>query len=159
MAYMTIIARASQKYRWLAWVIYDQNFRLEVAGNAAQSWARVDPSIYAQYFTGQVVSSENWCSQCQGLDHSMLRCPYRPQKRLWGSVFGQTPLRASQQSTGGTVCIKFNRYNGDCKFGKQCCFQHVCSGCSGPHTLSKCRTSTQLDPLSKCRTSTQLEIL
>ena len=48
MAYMTIIARASQKYRWPACVIYDQNFRLKVAGNAAQSWARVDPSIYAQ---------------------------------------------------------------------------------------------------------------
>ena len=48
MAYMTIIARASQKYRWPGCVIYDQNFRLKVAGNAAQSWARVDPSIYAQ---------------------------------------------------------------------------------------------------------------
>ena len=68
MAYMTIIARASQKYRWPSWVIYDQNFRLEVAGNPDQVWAKVDPSIYAQCFTGQSVSPENWCSQCQGLD-------------------------------------------------------------------------------------------
>ena len=142
MAYMTIIARVSQKYRWPAWVIYDENFRLEVAGNV-QSWARVDPSIYAQCFTGQAVSSDNWCSQCQGLDHSTLKCPYWPQKMSWGSAFGQAPPRASQYSTWGTVCIKFNRYNWDCKFGKQCRFQHVCSGCSGPHTLSKCMTSTQ----------------
>ncbi len=37
MAYMAIIAKASQKYKWPAWVIYDQNFRMEVAGNATQS--------------------------------------------------------------------------------------------------------------------------
>ena len=31
MAYQTIIAKASQKYRWPSWVVYDQNFRQEAA--------------------------------------------------------------------------------------------------------------------------------
>ena len=45
MAYQTIIAKVSQCYRWPSWVVYDQNFRQEAAGNTHQSWARVDPSI------------------------------------------------------------------------------------------------------------------
>ncbi len=32
MAYMAIIAKASQKYKWPSWIIYDQYFRLEVGG-------------------------------------------------------------------------------------------------------------------------------
>ena len=46
MAYQSLIARASQKYKWPSWVVYDQNFRQEAAGNPSQAWAKVDPSIY-----------------------------------------------------------------------------------------------------------------
>ena len=59
MAYMSIVAKASQKYKWPSWVIYDQNFRMEMAGSSTQSWAKVDPSLYAQCFTGQALSAEN----------------------------------------------------------------------------------------------------
>ena len=37
MAYWTIIAKASQQYRWPSWVVYDQNFQHEAAGNPHQS--------------------------------------------------------------------------------------------------------------------------
>ena len=37
MSYQTIIAKTSQKYRWPSWVVYDQNFRQEAAGNPTQS--------------------------------------------------------------------------------------------------------------------------
>ena len=47
MTYQTTIAKASRKYRWPSWVVYDQNFRQEVAGNPSQSWAKVDPRVYA----------------------------------------------------------------------------------------------------------------
>lgn len=144
MAYMAIIAKASQKYKWPSWIIYDQNFRMDVAGNSTQCWAKVDPSLYAQCFTGQALSTENWCSQCQGLDHSSGRCPYKPQaqqKRTWGAAFGQSPSRVppATSSGSGTTCFKFNRYNGDCRYGKQCRFEHVCSGCGGPHPVQKCK--------------------
>ena len=89
MAYMAIVAKASQKFKW---VIYDQNFRMEMAGNPTQSWTKVD----AQCFTGQAFSLENWCSECHGLDHTSGRCPYKPQaqKRSWGAAFRQAPARA-----------------------------------------------------------------
>ena len=70
MAYQSLIARASTRYKWPAWLVYDQNFRQEAANNPLQSWAKVDPSIYTQCFTDQGFTSENWCDQCQGLDHT-----------------------------------------------------------------------------------------
>ena len=121
-------------------VIYDQNFRLEVAG---QVWAKVDPSIYAQCFTGQSVSPENWCSQCQGLDHATARGPFKPAKRVWSNTGGQTPsgsqapTRMYQPTSAGMqACFKYNQYNGDCKYGRngrKCRYPHVCSSCGGPH--------------------------
>ncbi len=140
MSYLAIITKASQKYKWPSWVIYDQNFRMDAAGNPAQ----LDPSIYAQCFTGQVLSTENWCSRCKSLDHPTLRCPLRPAKRPWEAAFGRTkPEQGSNPSNPTTLaaCIKFNRYNGDCKFGNRCRFQHVCSGCGGDHPVSRCKTS------------------
>lgn len=144
MAYATIMARASQKYKWPSWIIYDQNFRLEVAGNTLQSWAKVDPSIYAQCFTGQAISPENWCSQCQGLDHTSARCPYKQQKRSWGAAFGQNPPRSAQPTTSGAVCFKYNKYSGDCRYGKQCRYAHVCSSCGGPHPAQRCKAGGKM---------------
>jgi len=64
MAYQTIIAKASQRYRWPSWVVYDQNFRQEAAENPQQSWARVDPrsAVYAdlKLFSDCCVL---WCCQ------------------------------------------------------------------------------------------------
>lgn len=91
MAYLAIISKASQKYRWPSWVIYDQNFRMEAAGNPSRSWAKVEASLYAQSITGQARTQENWCTHCQGLDHSSLWCPFKPQKQSWGTAFGQAP--------------------------------------------------------------------
>ena len=89
MAYQTIVAKASQRYRWPSWIVYDQNFRQEAAGNPYQSWARVDPSIYAQCFTGQAISAENWCTRCQCLDHTTASCPYGSRKKQWNSAGGR----------------------------------------------------------------------
>ncbi len=149
MAYQSMIAKASLKYKWPAWVVYDQNFRAEVAGKADQSWAKVDPSIYAQCFTGQSISAENWCSRCQSLDHTALSCPYRPRKRPWSAVSGPPgqqnwSARSDQHQGGGRpdqlqACIKYNKFNGDCRFGKQCRFRHVCSSCGEPHPATKCK--------------------
>ena len=38
MAYTATIATVSKKYKWLAWVVYDQNFPQEAASNPAQPW-------------------------------------------------------------------------------------------------------------------------
>ena len=50
MSYQTIIAKTSQRYRWPSWVVYDQNFRQEAAGNPTQSSrSGQDPGICLKY--------------------------------------------------------------------------------------------------------------
>ncbi len=67
--YLTVIANASKQYSWPAWVIYDQQFRQDSAGNPGGEVGEADPNRYAQCFTGQEISKENWCNSCQELDH------------------------------------------------------------------------------------------
>ena len=84
MAYQTIIAKASQRYRWPSWVVYDQNFRQEAAGN------------------------------------------------MGGSGNPSSQGRQEQQ-----ICLKYKKFNGDCKFGKECRYLHICSSCREPHPVSR----------------------
>lgn len=58
MAYASNIAKASQKYQWPSWIFYDQNFCQEAADMQNKQWAKVDTSIYAQYFTGMALKAE-----------------------------------------------------------------------------------------------------
>ncbi len=114
-------------------MVYDQNFRQEAASNPTQSWAKVDPGIY---------KCRNWCSKCQGLDHTSDNCPYRQRNRPWSVAMGagasQPPGKPGREPQ---VCIKFNKFNGDCKFGKECRYLHVCSGCGEPHPISRCKAT------------------
>lgn len=143
MAYQSLVAKVSLKYKWPAWVVYDQNFRAEVAGKTDQSWAKVDAGIYTQCFTGQAISTENWCGRCQCLDHASQNCPYNARKRSWSAASGQQQPHSSGSgpSASDQTCFKYNRFNGDCRFGRQCRFRHVCSGCGEPHPVSRCKRS------------------
>ena len=137
MAYQAIIAKASTKYRWPSWLVYDTSFRQEVAGTVGQSWARVDPSIYSVCFFGQNISGENWCQSCQSLDHTGQACPTRPKKRAWAATM--TPGGGQRRPPRAEVCQKFNKFAGDCKFGRDCKFRHICSACGDPHPVSHCK--------------------
>lgn len=146
MAYQSVVARASLKYKWPSWVVYDQNFRQEAAGQPELCWAKVEPSMYTQCFAGQERTVENWCSKCQELDHTTANCPFQTRKRTWSAANAGAGSQQQRGQAGGPlasrspqqVCLKFNRYQGDCRFGKECRFQHVCSSCMGPHPVSRC---------------------
>ena len=45
MAYQSLIAKASTKFKWPSWVVYDQNFRQDAAGNPQMIWVKADTSI------------------------------------------------------------------------------------------------------------------
>ena len=135
MAYNAIIARASRKYRWPSWVVYDQNFRQDAAGNASLSWAKVEPSLYAQCFTGQEARRENWCRTCQSVEHASASCPFQStRKRAWSG-----PSGPGSPSGTDDVCRKYNKYNGDCRYGRDCKYKHVCSSCQGAHPAARCK--------------------
>ena len=99
LAYMNLIVRASTKYKWPSWVIYDQNFRLEAAMGEQVDWAKSDASLFAQCFTGQALSVESWCKICHSLDHGTIQCPYAPtQPKRPKSSTSWHPFQESKQS-------------------------------------------------------------
>lgn len=78
-------------------------------------------------------SLEDWCIHCQCLDHATNSFPLWPCKHIWSSAFCQL----HQGNADKPVCIKYKKFNDDCKFGKECRFRHVCSSCGDPHPASK----------------------
>ena len=54
LAYMSLIAKCSLKYKWPSWVVYDLNFRQDAAETGLKNWSKVEPSTYMQCFY--------WCS-------------------------------------------------------------------------------------------------
>ena len=158
LAYMSIIAK---KFLWPSWVVYDQNFCQEAAGCGSSEWARVDPGISAQCFTDMAIGSEGWCKHCQSIEHTSERCPLVPaypnsmeagsqgriKSQRWpGEALVSPPQKRVQMAYPDHYCIKFNRFKGDCKFGKACRFPHLCSACKGPHPVSKCDRVRNAEP-------------
>ncbi len=141
MAYQSVIAKASLRYKWPSWIMYDVSFRQEMAGVTGTSWAKVEPSIYSLCFTGQALSTDNWCHNCQTLDHTPNTCPLRPRKRSWGTAVGQSAMGQSALSSNRSreVCHRYNRFGGECKFGRECRYRHICSSCGDPHPASRCK--------------------
>ena len=72
------INRASQRYKWPSWLIFDVNFRQEMAETGNKDWATLDPSMYADCFNGQAKNPTGWCTYCHSLDHSEENCPLQP---------------------------------------------------------------------------------
>ena len=121
--------------------MYDQNFRQQAAEVGSTEWARVDPSIYTQCFTGMALSAEGWCKFCQSIDHASENCPSRQhwqRKRGVPAASSQSMPQTKRVVSANAICRKYNCYDRDCHFGKTCRFQHVCSICKGPHPVTKC---------------------
>ena len=144
LGYAAFIAKCSQKFKWPSWVVYDQNFRQLAAEENLSVWARPDPGVYAQSFTNYALSAEGWCKHCHSVDHISDTCPSRPKstysrKRAAGTPYPQTNKRAPVPASDDTICKKYNRYEGDCHFGKNCRFRHICSNCRKDHPVSQCK--------------------
>ena len=65
-------------YKWPSWVVYDQNFRQEMARKPQESWAKVDSRIYSRSFLGMDCSAGGWCEQRLSFDHETEECPLGP---------------------------------------------------------------------------------
>ena len=134
MAYQALIARASRKYRWPSWLVYDQNFRQEAAGNPELQWGSADPSMYTQCFTGQELCGEGWRSRCQSLDHAASACPLQPaglpRRCTWSNGPGSSlPARGGGRNRllppNTPICDKYNKYDMDCMYGDEFRLQPV----------------------------------
>ena len=73
MAYMIQIIRANQKYEGLAWFANDEAYRRQAAVTQHWEWSRINPSIFAVYFTGKARRGKR-CEQCLSASHSSGEC-------------------------------------------------------------------------------------
>ena len=85
-----------------SWIVYDQNFRQEVADMQNKQWAKVDPSIYAQCFTGMALRAEAWCRYCHVFDHTSENCPSRQIQSLPMKRPFPTPATPAKKVPGGS---------------------------------------------------------
>ena len=111
MAYMASIAKASARYRWPSWVIYDLNFRQHAAGTGMVDWSKVDPGLYSECFNGMAKSEEGWCVHCYSTDHASEHCMHRP---LTGKRSSAAQLPAPKRQAPGSnplgttpICRKY----------------------------------------------------
>ena len=135
MAYMSCIAKASLKYVWPSWLVYDQNFWQEAASNPLQPWARVDLSIYAQLFKGHGIHTDSWCSHYHSLDYTSIQCPLAPRKRTY---YGARDYKPPGEVS---ICDQYNNNKGNYRyrFGKMCHYSHICTSCRGLHHENRCK--------------------
>ena len=122
MAYMRDIIRASEQFKWPAWILYDTNYQQHMAETKCKDWSKVDPSIYSRCLTGWARPT-SWCEWCISLDHDSSECPFtaaRGKERChqpYPAPSSMVRATAKARSQVQPHCIKYNKYGDDCKFG------------------------------------------
>ena len=93
--YQQIISRAVTKFKGLAWVSYDQEFRRRAAYDLSLSWDKVDLELWIEPFAGL---AKPHCNVCSSPYHAENVCP------------SGDPNRKPRRSQ--TVCFDFNKPTG-----------------------------------------------
>ena len=118
--YQQIISRAVTKFKGLAWLSYDQQFRRRASSNLSLQWDKVDLELWTVTFSGL---AKPHCGICSSPYHAEDVCP------------SADPYRKQRRSQ--TVCFDFNKPSG-CR-RQNCSYPHVCRRChSNSHTVQDC---------------------
>ena len=126
--YQQIISRAATKFKGLAFLAYDEQFRRRAAYDLSISWDQVDLELWTVTFSGL---AKPHCLLCSSPYHSQTDCPSADPSRL--------------PPKNGPVCFRFNRTSG-CT-ASACPFPHVCRRCrSTTHSILNCPSSITRSP-------------
>ena len=118
--YQQIISRAISKFKGLAWLSYDEQFRRRAAYDLNIAWDSIDLELWTVTFSGL---AKPHCSVCSSPFHQPEDCPNQD--------FSRRPRRT------GLVCFDFNKPSG-CQ-RRSCFFPHNCRRCgSNSHALFNC---------------------
>ncbi len=59
-------SEASKTFKWLSWVVYDQNFRQEAAGNDDVQWAKLSPVCTPSALPGRILTERTSAGNAKG---------------------------------------------------------------------------------------------
>lgn len=135
MAYLIQTVNNAKKFKWPAWLVYDQNFRQLMADKQDLVWSKPDPGIFAQCFLNMGKSAEAWCKQCHSVEHTSASCPLAPPHNNRSSM---ARTAEGPDKLSATICRNYNSKEKGCKWRSNCYRRHLCSECSGPHPKFKC---------------------
>ncbi|CAC5421071.1 unnamed protein product [Mytilus coruscus] len=113
--YMSVVRLGAKRNpNNLGWKLYDEQFRLRRALDAASSWAIVDPELWFLYM------ADSSGTQNLGVVSS-----------------GYNAFSANRNLNRRLKCYAFN-YNGKC-FNSFCQYNHACIQCHGVHSVINCQ--------------------
>ena len=119
--YMQTISLAATKFRGLAWLSYDEQFRRRAAQNLTLSWDQIDLELWAITFSGL---AKPHCPHCSSPHHLQGDCPVA------------YPSRRPKKSN--PYCYDFNRPSG-CPRQSRCQYPYICSRCNASsHNFLTC---------------------
>lgn len=113
-AYRETIFRLARRHPWVQVVKYDRRFRQEASGREDTKWEKEKVSLVMEIMAAAAQSKSEAKSSGSG-----------------------TPKRGDLRRRG--ACFRYNKEGGNCAFGTQCKFGHVCSRCGGDHPMFKCK--------------------
>lgn len=133
--YQQIISKAVTKFKGLAWLSYDEQFRRRAAYDLSIAWDKIDLELWTVTFAGL---AKPHCSVCSSPYHLSEDCP------------NQDPTSKPRRQT--LVCFDFNKPSG-CQ-RRSCRFPHTCRRCGATsHALFNCPSSKQTTSSTKSATS------
>ena len=119
--YQQTISRAESKFKGLAWLAYDEQFRRYAASDLTRPWDLVDLELWTVTFSRL---AKPHCFVCSSPYHSQADCP-------------KADPTCRQNRGPGSCCFSFNKPSGCNRCS--CQFPHVCSRCHSPsHAFPNC---------------------
>ena len=136
--YQQIISRAVTKFKGMAWLSYDQQFRRRAAYDLYISWDMIDLELW----TGTLSSlAKPHCNFCSSLYHIQDNCP------------SADPNRKPRRTL--TVCFDFNNSSG-CK-RRNCNYPQVCRRCYSSNHSALSYSQQQPSNMGASKSSTSSE--
>ena len=121
----SLLTKAVTKFKGLAWLTYDVEFRRRAGYDLSISWDTIDLELWTVTFCG---IAKPHCSVCSCPHHQQDDCPH------------QDPSRKPRRSN--LVCFDFHKPSG-CQ-RRSCFYPHNCRRCgSSSHALFNCPSAKQ----------------
>lgn len=134
LAYQESFCSINKSYPFAACSRYDIAFRMNMARNKHQSWAKLDEYAFNKFLRcAPPVSSQVICYKCHTPGHFAGECQNGFQSQ-WQQK-QSTPFRSFRRQ-GSESCRHYNN-NNKCQ-NPNCPWPHTCTRCQGLHPISNC---------------------
>ena len=121
----TVLRLQQRSSHLLAWLEYDIQFRMEMAASADRAWTCGDPWQYVACLPSQHLPNDPF----EVSEVAVTPAPKGKGKRPPDQEGEKGAPRPPPKKQKKGVCRLHNTTAGGCPYGRECIFQHRCTGC------------------------------